>query len=55
MMSSLQIEWNTTAMSDRKKSQSKFSTSWYMLGAGEVSLTSTSLCLGQRNVVIFAN
>ena len=35
MLSSLQTEWNTTAMADRKKSQSKFSTSWYMLCAGE--------------------
>ena len=35
MLSSLQTEWNTTAMSDRKESQSKFSSSWYMLGAGE--------------------
>ena len=29
MLSSLQTEWNTTAMSDRKEPQGKFSTSWY--------------------------
>ena len=35
MLSSLQTERKTSAMADRKESQSKFSTSWFMLCAGE--------------------
>ena len=53
MLSSLQTEWNTLLWSDRKKSQSKFSTSWYMLML-VISLTSTSLCQ-DKEIVIFAN